>query len=405
MKTITLEQERRLRDADILRVLDFLCQQVELSDTQKKDAEEKYYAIGNWLNDVGSSLRRFDPRIYVQGSKRTGTTVKPQGQQEHDLDLVCQYMVIPSMDPKVIKQLAWDRLGEHGYYRKIREEKNRCIRLNYAGEFHMDIMPCIPDASRAGWAVLVPDKKLAGLKESNPRDFGVWFDEKALIIPVFTRDFEVYTDNVKAAAVDPLPEDDPFHKEPLRRFVQLLKVHRDRYFGDDHELAPISIIITTLIARSYAEVAGLGPHDSILDLLESVVANLDDHVVCVPHPGGGVDYLVTNPTNDQENFAERWCDDPSLYEHFLRWQTACREFIRGLRDQYGDGGSMEKFGSYIGNSVDEDLAKRAIGAFARKRHETTERGDSYMHSTGIITSGSVLAGSQKMPRHTNFGSA
>ena len=38
----------------------------------------------------------------------------------------------------------------------------------------------------------------------------------------------------------------------LRRSIQLTKRHRDVYFASNVTLAPISIILTTLTAQSYA---------------------------------------------------------------------------------------------------------------------------------------------------------
>ena len=54
----------------------------------------------------------------------------------------------------------------------------------------------------------------------------------------------------------------------LRRVVQILKRHRDHYFiGRAPSLAPISIIITTLAARSYDDCALGSIYDSEFDVL------------------------------------------------------------------------------------------------------------------------------------------
>jgi hypothetical protein len=307
----------------------------------------------------------------------------------------------PSRDPALIKRILWERLGEHKYYREIREEKNRCIRLNYAGEFHMDVMPCIPDPMRRGWAVLVPDRKLAALKESNPWDFAEWFDNGAQLMPVFTRDFELFLANEKAASMEPLPEFDSFHKEPLRRFVQILKAHRDRYFEADPSAGPISIVVTTLAAQSYEFAVRQGTFDSVIDLFQQVVAGLDEHVLCIPKGASRADYIVPNPTNEAENFAERWCEDNALYENFLRWQNNCLLFISELSDSFDEG--IDKVGLSLSNSVGDDLAKQAVKSFAKQRRQATKQGNSFVHSSGIITSGPLIIASKKMPDHTNFG--
>jgi hypothetical protein len=72
------------------RHLDRLCRLLELTPAQFEDAERKYRAVGNWLSDSGSLLAIYAPEIYPQGSMLLGTTVRPQGRLEYDLDLVCQ---------------------------------------------------------------------------------------------------------------------------------------------------------------------------------------------------------------------------------------------------------------------------------------------------------------------------
>lgn len=68
-----------------------VCILSELTATQFRNVEEKYRAVGDWLAADGSSLALFAPEVYPQGSMLLGTTVRPYGQNEYDLDLVCLY--------------------------------------------------------------------------------------------------------------------------------------------------------------------------------------------------------------------------------------------------------------------------------------------------------------------------
>src|SRR5436190_295449 len=69
-----------------------LCIGLQLSPTDYKLAVEHYQAIGRYLQAEGSPIAKYDPDIYPQGSLRIGTTVKPRGRQEFDLDLVCELL-------------------------------------------------------------------------------------------------------------------------------------------------------------------------------------------------------------------------------------------------------------------------------------------------------------------------
>jgi hypothetical protein len=55
------------------------------------------------------------------------------------------------------------------------ERLKRCLRLNYAGAFHLDILPACPNDRLGGGAILVPDRKLECWKDSNPKGFAEWF--------------------------------------------------------------------------------------------------------------------------------------------------------------------------------------------------------------------------------------
>ena len=139
------------------RQLERVCVQLELTPTQYKDAEQKYGAVGKWLLDTGSPLAIYDPEIYPQGSMLLGTTVRPQGRIEYDLDLVCQLHWCANQPPMVIYQWVHDRIADHETYRAMLEKLKRCVRLNYAGDFHMDILPACPDDQIGNGSIVVPD--------------------------------------------------------------------------------------------------------------------------------------------------------------------------------------------------------------------------------------------------------
>jgi hypothetical protein len=126
--------------------------------------------------------------IYLRGSTALGTTVKPIGRNEYDVDLVCH---IPGLArwlrPALCKQLVGDRLKESQRYRAILEEKPRCWRPNYANEFHLDITPSIPSEACVNRGELVPDKALRCWKASNPKDYRDAFQRRAELVPQWWR--------------------------------------------------------------------------------------------------------------------------------------------------------------------------------------------------------------------------
>src|SRR5271169_5837168 len=135
------------RSEQINDLLRLICEEVQISPTAYDEAVARYTAVCKWLETDGSVVAVFNPTMYPQGSMKIGTTVKPFGRDEYDLDFVCEFRlpVGKLQSPLQLLKLLESRLREHEVYRSIFEMKSRCVRLNYANEFHMDILPAYPD--------------------------------------------------------------------------------------------------------------------------------------------------------------------------------------------------------------------------------------------------------------------
>src|SRR4030042_7011506 len=209
-------------------LLDRVCERLQISSSQQKQAEERYAAVGKWLSDDKSILSLIDPQIYPQGSLRIGTTVKPLKECEYDLDIVCELgLEWTRCDPIKVLDTIEARLKENSIYSPLIKRKNRCIRLDYANEFHLDILPACPDSQKNKGCVKVPDRNDRVWKDSNPRGYAEWFEGRS-------RQFET----MLKAAVEPLPPNEPANdKPPLKRVVQLMKRFRDISFQNNTKSA------------------------------------------------------------------------------------------------------------------------------------------------------------------------
>jgi hypothetical protein len=83
-KTLLAYRDESIGTLDDL--LDLICVELQLTRTQFLDAEGKYQAIGRWLAEGNSPLADQAIRIYPQGSMALGTTVRPRGHEEFDLE-------------------------------------------------------------------------------------------------------------------------------------------------------------------------------------------------------------------------------------------------------------------------------------------------------------------------------
>jgi hypothetical protein len=66
------------------------------------------------------------------------------------------------------------------------EEKQRCWRLCYANEFHLDITPSIRNPGCGNGGELVPDRALAAWKPTNPKGYAARFEQHAALRPRLT---------------------------------------------------------------------------------------------------------------------------------------------------------------------------------------------------------------------------
>jgi hypothetical protein len=147
----------------------------------------------------------------------------------------------------------------------------------------------------------------------------------------------------------------------LRRTVQIGKRHRDIMFVDDPDLAPLSVIITTLGSRSYEWCVTNHEYDNELDLLFDVVRHMPD-TIQMRRLDGRDHWFIWNETTNGENFAEKWSRRPERAEAFFTWHARfCSdlvelEAVRGL-DRLGN---MLKslFGSRPASAAIDSLTER-----------------------------------------------
>src|SRR5580704_4843435 len=71
-------------------LLIILCHDLQITAEQHAAAEVRYQGIDALLQRRSSPLSGHGLSLYPQGSLSLGTTVKPRGRHEFDLDLVCE---------------------------------------------------------------------------------------------------------------------------------------------------------------------------------------------------------------------------------------------------------------------------------------------------------------------------
>jgi hypothetical protein len=327
--------------------------------------------------------------IYTQGSFRLGTVVAPVAADgEYDMDLVYLRQVHRDSITKL------ELKGEVG--RSLRAfadsgpegdpelgEGKRCWTLDYPGEpFHMDALPAIPDPDVLEPAILLTDRELREWQPSNPIGYANWFRSEMLLEMTMLREAAAIA---KSMDIDAVPEDEI--KTTLQRTVQALKRHRDLHFGEDHdELAPASIIITTLAARAYIGGAGL------FEVVSDITGRMADFV----EVRNGV-FWVANPVRPTENFADRWKARPRRAQAFFDWIERAHADFSAFGNDLGIDRVIEKMSLSLGESA----AHAAGGQYGAERLARRNAGALGVSAAGTL--GLTSRSQAAVPRHTFHG--
>lgn len=331
-------------------ILEAMAEALDIPPSKFEEAKSRYEAIGKWLDRPESSIAQYNPSISPQGSFLLGTVTRPfSDTEEYDVDLVCRLEASKAdFTQKSLKEAVGYEVAQYARAHSMAdsEEHRRCWRLNYAAgaQFHMDILPALPDAQRyqtkllmegyralahdsalSGHAIAITDKTLPHYDlptedwpQSNPTGYASWFRDRMRVRLAEAKRALAQRQQI-TASVDEIP--DYQVKTPLQRAIQLLKRHRDCMFADECEYKPISIIITTLAAHAYNE------EPTISAALQSILTSMDRYI----EVRGGIAW-VANPVNPTENFADKWAEEPRKGENFYRWlEQAQQDFALYLR--------------------------------------------------------------------------
>jgi hypothetical protein len=308
------------RKAELFGLLEKIGEALDLTDTQYATAKTRYETVGDWLAQSDNPMLE-GVLIYPQGSVALGTANKPIASDEYDVDLVAHLShLLVTSSPAALKAGIGERLRENGRYAAALEEKQRCWRLTFAGEFHMDITPSIlnPNCSQGG--ELVPDKKVARWKPTNPPGYKALFEKRAALKPMVRMAKAMAEDARADAEIVSFPAQTS-RKGVLRRTVQILKRHRDVHFQDfDSRLAPLSVIVTTLAAQSYEYCVKTYTFDNAYDLFRATISFMPVFID-VEVKGGERRWHVWNETTQGEDFAEKWNDEPDRAAAFFQWHN------------------------------------------------------------------------------------
>lgn len=351
-----------------------------------RHARWRYGDIGRYLNRHGDAQGGAEWNVYPQGSFLLGTVVSPaflEGQ--YDIDLVCLRMIEKaSTSQAALKEEVGDALSDYakGAAGVVLGEGGRCWTLTEPSlRFHSDVLPAIPDSDGSPTGILLTDRDLFRWLKSDPIRYAEWFKEK------MREEFEarmLKLAELRRSRVEDIPDSEV--KTTLQRSVQVLKRHRDIHFQQNTKIAPPSILITTLAARSYK---------GEQNLFEAVVLMADEMPHHIRREVTG--WSVPNPVQPEENFADKWKTEPQRQRAFTSWIEVLKRDLDEISRVRGLGNVSERMVKSFG-----EVVRKSAERLGTNFKDLRELGGLTMGvGSGILSTRET--GTKPVPRHGFYG--
>lgn len=270
-----------VNEAEIDSILLCVAKSLDLTKTDREKIVRTYNYVGEWLTQELS----IEINVYPQGSFNLGTEIRPVNEKlDFDLDIVCELMEFKGGAGDLKKGIGNALKNNESFKVRLDREGRRCWTLEYQN-YHIDILPSV---RKEDGSLKITDKVNDSYfwTETNPKSYQSWFEGQS-------------KSNILLESIEEVPVFK--EKNTLQRIIQLIKCHRDVYFETSQnvnkDFKPISILLTTLIARDYQK------SRSIRDAINIACDSMRMFSNKKP-------FILKNPSlNIDENFAEKWVDD------------------------------------------------------------------------------------------------
>lgn len=285
----------------------FLRTEVNLNQTRLDTLQQRVSAIESFVSNeatFGPTFLEFVPA----GSWAHRTIIKPVADNDgFDADVLLHMTEQADWQPKDYIEKLYSAFRGSANYRDRVSRKTRCMRLTYAGEFHIDLVPLI-DQGRLHYITNRLDPEETGrLEASNPAAFTAWIDERQRLT-----------------------------QGSFIKVVRLLKYLRD-FKGT---FSCKSIILTTLLGEQVNEIAVMTEPDSYADVpstLNTLIGKLADSLPPTM-PG------VMDPADTGDNFTDRYKEGWN-YENF---RHQIKHYAAKIKEAYDEPDREAAIGAWQG---------------------------------------------------------
>jgi hypothetical protein len=303
----------------------FLVDEVNLNQTRIDTLESRVQTIETFLrnSDWIPVVRTCSP----QGSWAHRTIIKPKNDHPFDADLVVFVDPVAGWTAAdyVVSLRAVFRASDR--YRDLASIRTRCATLTYAGDFCLDVVPCVVDRTYRGM-LEVCNRHDDRFEPTSPLRYTQWLAERNAWIGA----------------------------NRLQQTIRLLKYLRDI----KETFSAKSILLTTLVGMQVTPLDAQRRGEWFADLpttLRVLVAWLDNFLqahATMP--------TIKNPVLPAEDFNRHW--DRERYENFRSKIHQYREWIDDAYAEADRDESVAKWRRVFGDNFATDLVVERAGQVA-----------------------------------------
>ncbi len=290
----------------------FLKNTVNLNQSRIDTLESRVDTITNFVKTSDEFQEAFI-EAEAQGSWAHKTIIKPSDKSpSFDADVVVYLNEVEGWEAKDYVEKLYKLFKGHGTYKDLVHRNTRCVVIDYAGEFHIDVVPCI---RQEHWfsddEEFVCNRLTNVLEPTAPQDYTDWF----------------------------INQDKTVTNHRLIKVVRLAKYMRDI----KGNFSVKSILLTTLLANQVDDWESYPDLPTALKVLFNALNDFLQTNETMP--------IVANPVLDSEDFNRHW--DQSKYSNFREKIRFYTEKINAAYDEPKRLDSIKKWRGVFG----DDFAK------------------------------------------------
>ena len=280
----------------------FLQKEVNLNQDRLDQLNDHVEAVTGFLSKRLPSYES----IERQGSLALGTIIKPVGNREYDADLQLRMESASGWEPRGYLNEVYKCFGASDRYGEMVRQRTRCVTLDYAGDVHLDIVPCV-DSSSGLW---ICNRDTNDFERTDGTGYRDWFNKRNAMT-----------------------------KGNLKRSVRLLKYLRDHKV----RFTVKSIVLTTLAGGAVTEGDDFS---GIPATLRTVMNEMNRFLQANEEMP-----KITNPALPGETFTRHWNEEQ--YRNFRSKVNLYASWVNDAIEESNHNASVKKWRKVFGDRFGE----------------------------------------------------